>query len=387
VFDGSAPENGTERGKTVYVARSSAAEGQWSEPRPALGVTWGFHRPALVQVPDGPILLAFGWLDPDGRPAAGRDAGFFVSHSSDNGATFSAARLIRTPQCGRVSTSGSAVALEDGSILLPLTADGAVRLAASRDNGETWTLGKPLAGDSSAGCGNPSLVRLQDRRLFCVFEGRGGATELMTCESADNGRTWGPPARTGIEGSRPSCAAASNGVLLCAFVDPWPAGLTLMRSYNGGVRWEDGEHVSDSRDGAGLTALDGGRVLALSCPRSGEDGGTVVEARMFDASAPEPPAGLSGSFRKDRGIHIRWNASDRTVYYIVYRDTVPMPDPAPGRRRLTTCVDGRFHDAAVDSGKTYFYRVTAVRSDNGPAAGSESEPSRELKIFCGSLKK
>jgi hypothetical protein len=386
VFKSSAPQPVQEPGKSVLQTRSQDRGRTWTHPVPAFNAAWDFRHPVIVSIPDGPILLAFSRQDADDPSQPCRDPGFFVSHSVDNGASFSAPRLVRTPKAGRSATSGSAVVLEDGSVLLPLSSGKAVRLAVSKDNGETWSIGAPVAEDPVSGFRNPSLVRLSDRRLFCLFERASRSPGLMSCESSDNGVTWSKPVDTGILGGRPSCAALSGGVLVCAFADRWPSGMSLMRSFDGGVRWEGMEQLSASDSECSIVPLDQNTVLAV-CGSVESGQGAQIRTAVLSESAPGPPAGLSGSYKREKGIHLRWNSLRRAVYYAVYRDTASITEPLPDALRMATTVSPGFSDTAVDSGETYFYRITAVRSENAPAPGSEGPPSEQLKIAAAEVRK
>ncbi|MBN2202404.1 exo-alpha-sialidase [bacterium] len=380
VFKSSSPEAGADRGgATVFVTRSTDRGRNWTRPATGFSVVRDFRHPVMVIIPDGPVLLAFGWQDADDSSRPAGYPGFFVSHSMDNGVSFSTPRLIRTPLAGRVATSGSAVALEDGSVLLPLTAGGGVRLAVSRDNGENWTIGPAIAENAASTRRNPSLVRLPDGRLLCLFEQGSVSSRLMTSESSDNGLTWREPVDTGVQGSRPSCAVLSGGVLACAFTDRWPSGIGLMRSFDGGVRWECMEQLSASDSECQIAPMNGDTLLAVCGPDQVKPG-AALRAAVFAETAPGPPAGLSGSYKHGKGNHLRWNAKKHAVYYAVYRDTASIADPPPAGLRLATTVSTGFSDVSVDSGGTYFYRVTAVRSENAPVAGAEGPPSAELKI-------
>ncbi|MDM7924718.1 MAG: sialidase family protein [bacterium] len=386
VFKSSAADAGADGGKDVFVTRSSDRGRSWKSPETAFRPAWDFRNPAIAAVPDGPILLVFGWQDADAPDLGHGDPGFFVSHSPDNGVSFSTPRLVRTPQAGRVATSGSAVALEDGSVLLPLTAQGGIRLAVSRDAGESWKIGPAIAEDAASTPRNPSLVRLPDRRLFCLFEQGTVSPRLMTCESSDNGVTWSRPVDTGILGSRPSCAALSGGVLACAFTDRWPSGISLMRSFDGGGRWECMEQLSAPDSRGAIAPMSGDTLLAVCGPDQAK-AGAGLRAAVFAEAAPGPPAGLSGSYKHGKGNHLRWNSMRGAVYYSVYRDTSPLADPPPAASRLATAHSAGFSDVSVDSGKTYFYRVTAVRSENAPVPGAEGRPSAELSIVAAEKKK
>ncbi len=387
VFKSSAPDAAPDRdGKIVYVTRSSDRGRNWKPPERAFSAAWDFRHPVITSIPDGPILLAFGWQDADASSDVHGDPGFFVSHSSDNGVSFSTPRLVRTPQAGWVATSGSAVASEDGSVLLPLTAQGGIRLAVSRDNGENWTISPAIAENAAFTRRNPSLVRLPDRRLFCLFEQGTDSPRLMTCESSDNGVTWSGPVETGILGSRPSCAALSGGVLVCAFTDLWPSGVSLMRSFDGGVRWECMDRLSVTDSECVIAPMSGDTLLAVCRPDQAKTGADL-KAAVFAEAAPGPPAGLSGSYRRGKGNHLRWNAKKHAVYYAVYRDTVSIADPPPAGLRLATTGSTGFSDVSVDSGSTYFYRVTAVRSENAPVPGAEGPASAEISIVAAEKNK
>ncbi len=102
-------------------------------------------------------------------------------------------------------------------------------IAAVRPNQKPWSwMGKE--GPTEAG-----LVRLSDRRLFCIF--RTGDGEYMgEAWSSDGGKTWTPPASSGFKGVAPHLRLMSSGVLVCTYGRPGP--VTVMFSTDGGVKWE-----------------------------------------------------------------------------------------------------------------------------------------------------
>jgi len=395
VFKGSRGPAASRHENAVFLSRSADGGRTWTEPGSILTGLWGFKHPALLQFPEGQVVLMYGWSAGADEPSSPMNAGFFISFSYDNGTTFTVPRLIHVPKSDWIATSEDVLILEDGTLLAPLTAgkrngDTAILLAVSKDGGGKWERFIKVSGDSLKALSfqKPALARLHDRRLLCLMEGGGGDPYLYETWSADNGATWEKPRNTGVQGKDPDLAVTSSGTLLCAFRDRWPEGITLVRSHDLGMSWEDETQALSLEAGNPspyLTVLPDDVVLAAFESREGE-GKSGVHGLLFADSPPDSPGGLSGSFKDDGNVHLRWNPVKEAVYYIVYRDTsaafASMEDTAMASRYRGTSVAPHFIDRGTDTLKTYRYRVSAVRTSGRPieGTGSEGEPGPPLSV-------
>jgi hypothetical protein len=395
VFMGSAESAGSQRGKAVFFSRSADGGRNWSEPRSILAGTRGFEHPALFQLPGGRLVLTFGWPAAAPDALSPPDAGFFVCFSHDSGITFTTPRLIRVPKADWIETSDGMHVLEDGTLLAPLTAgrrNGAasILMAVSKDEGERWDKFVNVSGDSIKGASfrKPALARLPGRRLLCLMEGAAEDPYLYSTRSADDGATWEKPRNTGVQGKEPVLAVTSGGTLVGMFRDRWPQGISMVRSHDLGVSWEDETQVlgPDARSSSPHLTVLPGDVLLASYKCTEQDGNTAVKGLLFAAGPPPAPGGLSGSFKRDGTIHLRWNAVKQAVYYIITREppaaSSAAGDTASASGILGTSVEPRFIDRGADTLKTYHYRVSAVRTSGRPVqgTGAESDPSPAVTV-------
>jgi photosystem II stability/assembly factor-like uncharacterized protein len=72
---------------------------------------------------------------------------------------------------------------------------------------------------------------------------------IMWTVSRDEGRTWSPPQRTGVEGAFPSLAVLSDGLVVMSYGRP---GAMLVFSDDGGRTWTD-PSVVDATPYSGYT--------------------------------------------------------------------------------------------------------------------------------------
>ena len=114
----------------------------------------------------------------------------------------------------------------------------------STDGGRTWryldTIGYAELG--SEGYNEGTMRRLPRGELLAVL--RTGSEKDPACQdnpimwttSRDEGRTWSPPQRTGVEGAFPSLAVLSDGLVVMSYGRP---GAMLVFSADGGRTWTD----------------------------------------------------------------------------------------------------------------------------------------------------
>jgi len=114
----------------------------------------------------------------------------------------------------------------------------------SSDGGRTWrylaTIGYAELG--SEGYNEGTMRRLPDGTLLAVL--RTGNERDLACQdnpimwttSRDDGRTWSPPQRTGVEGAYPGLAVLRDGLVVMSYGRP---GAMLVFSADGGHTWTD----------------------------------------------------------------------------------------------------------------------------------------------------
>ena len=247
VIRGGAPHIGI--GGRLDFIRSTDGGRTWSKPIVAVDSPWDDRNPALGQMPDGTLVLAYGEAHsyrPDGTfdLAAGPYLPFFVT-SSDGGRTWSAKHAFAGPW-PKVSPFGKITVCRDGTALMSIyqMPTGAVALLRSADNGRTW-------GDSSrvaagAASDETQLLALPDGRLLSFTRMEGDAKfGLRLQESDDQGCTWVRERRLMKAQQWPFDATRlKSGHLLLSYgsrVEHFGAGVVL--SKDNGKTWDEAHRV------------------------------------------------------------------------------------------------------------------------------------------------
>jgi len=201
-------ETVTEEPCEVHVPRATGGIGHAAVKGPL------FWR-SMVEMPDGALLaLMYGWFEGDESPVPGQPGSFryrtFLTRSTDRGKHWEHhATVAYDPKIG---TEGYC---EPVMRLLP--------------NGELLCLLRT---------GGNNRVFHQDNPL-CVTR------------SADGGKTWTEPARTGFEGVAPDLVVMADGTLACSAGRP---GAWVLLSTDNGQTW--GEAISiDAERYSGYTAI------------------------------------------------------------------------------------------------------------------------------------
>jgi photosystem II stability/assembly factor-like uncharacterized protein len=247
VIRGGAPHIGI--GGRLDFIRSTDGGRTWSKPIVAVDSPWDDRNPALGQMPDGTLVLAYGEAHsyrPNGSfdLAAGPYLPFFVT-SSDGGCTWSAKHAFAGPW-PNVSPFGKITVCRDGTALMSIyqMPTGAVALLRSSDNGRTW-------GDSSrvaagAASDETQLLALPDGRLLSFTRMEGDSKfGLRLQESDDQGRTWVRERRLMKVQQWPFDATRlKSGHLLLSYgsrVEHFGAGVVL--SKDNGKTWDEAHRV------------------------------------------------------------------------------------------------------------------------------------------------
>ncbi len=197
-----------------------------------LGETWrpeqivvedgrnSLNDPCVVVLETGRILLMYqrfpygvharnsGWIQM-GNPGydGPRNTKTFLVHSDDDGASWSAPRVITkmVRASGKISIGSPGIGIQKkrgenkGRIVIPLyetrpvgdgTRDWQNSVAYSDDNGETWKVSNNIPHDGHTGFGNEAqVVELSDGKLLLIARNQGGLYRKCT-KSNDGGVTW-----------------------------------------------------------------------------------------------------------------------------------------------------------------------------------------------------
>lgn len=108
-------------------------------------------------------------------------------------------------------------------------------------------------------------------------------------------------------------------------------------------------------------------VAAIGCSSSGSND----EDESEEPTAPAAPSGLEAT-SGNAEVGLEWSSVSEADSYNVYRDT-SSTSGASGSPLEKGVSSATYTDQAVDNGTTYYYRVTAVGSDDleSDASGEE----------------
>ncbi len=239
---------------------SSSDQGHtWSKPWTAVDGPDDDRNPALGQLADGTILLAFAALsgyDASGLKLAGARQdwvfdGVYIMRSQDKGKTWT--RPERSPAIhsfyagqGAVSPYGKIIQLKDGTVIMPVyfefydSRGNESYIFRSKDGGRTW--GEPTL--LAKGYNETAVVDLGAGRILAAMRsGKGG--HIAVTRSGDAGRTWNEPVRVTEDREHPAdLIRLKNGHVLMTYGERNPPrGARTVLSRDGGVTWEMSSRV------------------------------------------------------------------------------------------------------------------------------------------------
>ena len=199
------------------LVRSTDRGRTWSKPWTAIDESNDDRNPALGQLKDGTIVLAYviaSGYDESGERFRGARGdrifdGVYLIFSRDNGKTWT--KPIRDETIkkfyssgGAVSPYGKIVQLGDGTVLMSVYFDfygdrgNESWLFRSKDNGKTW--GEPSA--IGKHYNETGIVALGDGRVLAALRSEKGG-HLANAESKDQGKTWSAPAQITKDSEHP----------------------------------------------------------------------------------------------------------------------------------------------------------------------------------------
>jgi Neuraminidase (sialidase) len=240
------------------LVRSTDGAKTWSAPWTAIDEGLDDRNPAMGQLKDGTIVLAYaiaGNYDESGlRFKGGRNDrvfdGVYLIFSKDNGRTWS--KPVRDPATynfysgkGQVSPYGKIVQLSDGTVLMAVYFEffepfrNESYVFRSKDGGKTW--GDPvLLGKHFNETG---IVALRDGRVLAAMRSEKGAS-LSIIESKDKGRTWTAPQQITKDSEHPAdLIQLSDGRVLMVFGERnAPRGVHAMISADGRT-WDNSNPI------------------------------------------------------------------------------------------------------------------------------------------------
>ena len=350
----------------ICVSRSKNQGGSWSEPDTIIQATMDCRMPKITQLKDGLILVITTLY----RHQQGEPAGCFVVRSFDRGLTFSVPRLVPLFGYDGMAASGPIIELSDGYLLLPVYVyktgqNSSVLVLVSTDRGENWETSHVIVGTNDKGLHfrNPVLVQSSDGNIFCMMEAGREDGFLYYSVSRDNGKSWSPVQGSSIYGWNYDLSLNAEGTLICIYNDMSPEGISCSRSYDCGATWEQEISITDRLVGTMHPSLFQIRKNRMAvCTVENEKDLWTIRASVFLMGCPSKPRGFSASIQGKKTVHLRWNRVEGASYYLLYRGTTPEFVPKYGRsgNMIATPRFPKFYDTQVDSGSTYYYRVSAV---------------------------
>jgi Neuraminidase (sialidase) len=217
VVRGGAPHIGV-KGRLDMV-RSKDEGKTWSKPWTAIDESQDDRNPALGQLRDGTVVLAYaiasGYDDTGERFKGSRNErifdGVYLIFSKDNGQTWTKPvrdetihKFYSSVAGAAVSPYGKIVQLRDGTALMAVYFDfygdrgHESWVFRSRDNGKTWTepalIGKRF--------NETGILALRDGRVLAALRSEKGG-HLAIAESTDQGRTWSSPEQVTKDSEHP----------------------------------------------------------------------------------------------------------------------------------------------------------------------------------------
>jgi hypothetical protein len=373
----------------ILVSRSKNQGKSWSEPDTIIQSTMDCRMPRITQLKDGLILV----LTTLYRHQKGEPAGCFIVQSFDRGLSFTVPRLVPLLGLDGIAASGSIIELSDGYLLMPVYGykigqGSSVMVLVSKDRGENWDASHVIIKENNQDSHfrNPVIVQTKNGEILCMMETGREDGFLYYSVSKDNGESWSPVQRSSIYGWNYDLAINSEGMLICIYCDTSPEGISCSRSYDCGASWEQETSITDRLVDTMRPSLFQIRKDRIAvCTAEYKDDAWSIRATVFPMSNPSKPRGFSASTQGKRGVHLRWNWVNGASYYLLYRGTAPDFIPEYGRsgNRIATPHFPKFYDTEVDSGSTYYYRVSAVcgRGKLIENTGNQSEISDLLTVL------
>ena len=390
----------------ILLISSDNGRNNWSPPDTIVDTSWDCREPSITQLQDGLILVSFFQTRYDMDTGDVRSVGCFTVRSFDNGKTFTSPRMIPIDGFDGVASSDAIVELDDGNLILPVygAREGeasSVFAVMSENGGETWEDVYIIADASEEGIGyeKPVMLRLPEGKILCMMEAHGQTGSLYQAVSEDGGRTWSAPVRSGIVGQNPDLILTPAGTVLCLYRDLWPAGVSFIRSYDWGRTWEQESSLFGTEEEVTPCPVHlGDELLAAyySCLVKKDMVSDIrirLGATFFPFMRPETPKGFTAAYADGKGVRLRWNSVKEAVYYVVYRDTTGDFEPRAGYpyegNGIATMASLGFTDVAVDTGETYYYRVSSVAGFGEliSGTGSESKPTEAVGVNIGGQNK
>ena len=290
----------SDRELTIAAARRRRGRIEWDQASPFWGAPGrNNHAPAIGYDGDR-TLYHFTGLS---AAASWSNLAIVMRTSTDNGASWSRARLIVPEHAPGHMPSGSLLVTSNGDLVLPVDTRGGTGLYVSRNQGGTWQdQGGTIAGIHAG------VVELNNGRLLALGRGHAIEGKMPMSLSDDMGRSWSyraSPFPSIQGGQRLALIRLQEGPLfLASFANN--AGLTI--SDSGGVN----RPVSGLFGALSFDEGDTWPVRRLLVPDN--------PPRLVATTTNRPPFLMDASHGEPVGYLAACQAQDRTVHVISSRN-------------------------------------------------------------------
>lgn len=254
VLRGGAPHVGLE-GRLDWVHSEDGGK-TWSKPSVIVDSEFDDRNPALGQMSDGTIVMAYAeasTYNAEGKfdTSVGAYTMFYVT-STDGGKTWSEKRLLPPCPIKNGSPYGKIILLPDGTALMPAyggydteykgpidIAEGAKHISGifrSTDNGKTWD---DFSVISATDHNETAIAYLPDGRLIAMGRTYSDGS-IQQMESTDKGYTWDAPRQVTIPREHPGdlCLLQNGDLLLVHGNRNTPHGVAAIVSRDSGKTWK-----------------------------------------------------------------------------------------------------------------------------------------------------
>ena len=241
----------------LSVAWSDNDGKTWTSPLVVASGKDDHRNPAMVELPNGDVLLAYCIMD--GYDATGKKfmptvkgidprtaKPLWIVRSHDHGATWSTPEELSgtnalIDQGELLNVFGKMTVASDGGVLLSLYTTPRdhhttyERILRSTDSGHTWSVLSTLAQDVN----ETGILALPGNRVIAALRTNKEQMLLMT-HSADGGKTWDSPVAVTAPNEHPAdLIRLKNGDLLLTFGERnAPRGAVALLSHDEGKTWD-----------------------------------------------------------------------------------------------------------------------------------------------------
>lgn len=250
VLRGGAPHVGVKGRLDIVTSKDDGKT--WSAPRTVVDSPGDDRNPALGQLKNGDIVLAYAILngyEADGfklNPAKRQAEGVYIVRSSDNGKTWTKPERSESTHAlqkngGSLSPYGKIVQLPDGTALMSVyyqfsdSRGHQEYVFRSRDNGKTWS-DPVLIGEHYNETG---LLALPDGHVLAALRSETGG-HIAIAASRDGGRTWSASTQLTRDKEHPGdLIRLKNGNILLTYGERnKPFGVEAIISRDQGKTWD-----------------------------------------------------------------------------------------------------------------------------------------------------